>query len=66
MQERLSQKQPFLSNKRMQQGNNGVMQPAFRQRFGKHTSVQAQWRHIATVLSYHVISVFCVVGATQQ
>jgi hypothetical protein len=60
------QKQPFLSNIRMQQWNNGVLQPASRQRLSKHTSAQAQWRHIPKVLSYHVTSVFCVVCATQQ
>jgi hypothetical protein len=36
------QKQPFLSNTRTQKWNNGVMQPASRQRLGKHTSAQAQ------------------------
>jgi hypothetical protein len=36
------QKQPFLSNTRMQEWNNGVMQPASRQRLGKHTSAQVQ------------------------
>jgi hypothetical protein len=29
------QKQPFLSNTRMQQWNNGIMQPASKQRLGK-------------------------------
>jgi hypothetical protein len=36
------QKQMFLSNTRMQQWNNGVMQPTSRQWLGKHTSAQAQ------------------------
>jgi hypothetical protein len=35
------QKQPLLSNTRMQQKNNGVMQTASRQRLCKHTSAQA-------------------------
>jgi hypothetical protein len=35
------QKQPLLSNTRTQQWNNGVMQPASRQRLGKHTGAGA-------------------------
>jgi hypothetical protein len=42
------------------------MQPASRNRLGKHTSAQAQSRHNPTVLSYHVTSVLSVVCATQQ
>jgi hypothetical protein len=60
------QKEPFLSNTRMQQRNKGFMQSASRQRLGKHISAQAQWRHTPTVLSYHVTSAFYVVCVTQQ
>jgi hypothetical protein len=35
------QKQPFISNTRTQQWNNGIMQPASRYRLAKHTSAQA-------------------------
>jgi hypothetical protein len=42
-----------------QQWNNGVMQPASKQRFGKHTSMHMQWCHIPTVLCYHVTFVLC-------
>jgi hypothetical protein len=60
------QKQLFLSNTHTQQWNKRVMQPTSRQRLGKHTSEQAQWRHNPTVRSYYVTCVFCVVCATQQ
>jgi hypothetical protein len=36
------QKQPFLSNTCTQQSNNGVTQPASKQRLIKHTSAKAQ------------------------
>jgi hypothetical protein len=37
------------------------MQRVSGKRLGKHTSPQTQCRHNATVISYHVICVFCVV-----
>jgi hypothetical protein len=49
----------FLSNTRTQQWNNGVMQPSSRQWRGKHTYVQARWRHTPTVLSCHVTCFLC-------
>jgi hypothetical protein len=53
------QKQPSLSNTRTQQSNTGVMQPASRQRFAKHPSAQAQWRHTPTKFSYQVTCCLC-------
>jgi hypothetical protein len=57
----IARQRPQHTQSNTQQWDNGVMLPVSRQRLGKHTSAQAQWRHTPTVLIYHVTRIFCVV-----